>query len=153
MLIGCKGFRDGDRAAIWAPNAPNGLSCAGHTVMGGTLVTVNTRYKASEARDIISDSGSSVVFVVDEFLGVDYAESLAALTIDGLSTSSPSRHPALQTTMASASGSQTERLQTMSYAVSAPRKGRPSTRDASDILFTQAQLAEPKVLSPPTARI
>ena len=47
-------------------------------------MTVNTRYKASEARDIISDSGSSVAFVVDEFLGVDYAESLAALTIDGL---------------------------------------------------------------------
>ena len=80
-----KGFKHGDRAAIWAPNCAEWIVAAlAIQYVGGTLVTVNTRYKASEARDIISDSGSSVTFVVDEFLGVDYAESLAALTIDGL---------------------------------------------------------------------
>ena len=80
-----KGFRHGDRAAIWAPNCAEWIIAAlAIQYVGGTLVTVNTRYKASEAREIISDSGSSVAFVVDEFLGVDYAQSLAALTIDGL---------------------------------------------------------------------
>ena len=80
-----KGFKHGDRAAIWAPNCAEWIIAAlAIQYVGGTLVTVNTRYKASEARDIISDSGSSVAFVVDEFLGVDYAQSLAALTIDGL---------------------------------------------------------------------
>ena len=79
------GFRHGDRAAIWAPNCAEWIIAAlAIQYVGGTLVTVNTRYKASEAREIISDSGSSVAFVVDEFLGVDYAQSLAALTIDGL---------------------------------------------------------------------
>lgn len=80
-----KGFGHGDRAAIWAPNCAEWIIAAlAIQYVGGTLVTVNTRYKASEARDIISDSGSSVAFVVDKFLGVDYAQSLAALPIDGL---------------------------------------------------------------------
>ena len=63
-----KGFKHGDRAAIWAPNCAEWIIAAlAIQYVGGTLVTVNTRYKASEARDIISDSGSSVAFVVDEF--------------------------------------------------------------------------------------
>jgi acyl-CoA synthetase (AMP-forming)/AMP-acid ligase II len=52
--------------------------------VGGTLVTVNTRYKATEASQIIRDSGSSVAFVVDQFLGNDYADDLAAQNIDDL---------------------------------------------------------------------
>lgn len=80
-----EGFHSGDRAAIWAPNCAEWIIAAlAIQYVGGTLVTVNTRYKASEARDIISDSGSSFAFVVDEFLGVEYARSLARLNIDGL---------------------------------------------------------------------
>jgi len=57
-------------AAIWAPNCAEWIVAAlAIQYVGGTLVTVNTRYKAGEARDIIADSGSSVAFVVDEFLG------------------------------------------------------------------------------------
>ena len=71
-------FNSGDRAAIWAPNCAEWVVAAlAIQYVGGTLVTVNTRYKASEAREILADSGSSVAFVVDSFLGSNYAEALA----------------------------------------------------------------------------
>lgn len=71
-------FKQGDRAAIWAPNCAEWIvaALAIHYV-GGTLVTVNTRYKPSEAREILADSGSCVAFVVESFLGTQYAEALA----------------------------------------------------------------------------
>jgi acyl-CoA synthetase (AMP-forming)/AMP-acid ligase II len=78
-------FRSGDRAAIWAPNCAEWIIAAlAIQYVGGTLVTVNTRYKAGEARDIIADSGSSVAFVVDEFLGSNYAQELENENIVGL---------------------------------------------------------------------
>ena len=58
-------FNPGDRAAIWAPNCAEWIVAAlAIQYVGGTLVTVNTRYKASEAREILADSGSTVAFVV-----------------------------------------------------------------------------------------
>ncbi|MEL0153527.1 MAG: AMP-binding protein, partial [Halieaceae bacterium] len=71
-------FNHGDRAAIWAPNCAEWIIAAlAIQYVGGTVVTVNTRYKASEARDILADSGSTVAFVVKSFLGSNYAEALA----------------------------------------------------------------------------
>jgi len=43
-----EGFSSGDRAAIWAPNCAEWIIAAlAIQFVGGTLVTVNTRYKAS----------------------------------------------------------------------------------------------------------
>jgi acyl-CoA synthetase (AMP-forming)/AMP-acid ligase II len=79
------GFADGDRAAIWAPNCPQWIVAAlAIQYVGGTLVTVNTRYKPSEARDILEDSGSAIVFAVDAFLDTEYADALKAMHIDGV---------------------------------------------------------------------
>lgn len=78
-------FNPGDRAAIWAPNCAEWIIAAlAIQYVGGTLVTVNTRYKASEAREILADSGSSVAFVVDSFLGSNYAEALAEQALPDL---------------------------------------------------------------------
>ena len=83
--LAARDFQWGSRAAIWAPNCAEWIIAAlAIQYVGGTLVTVNTRYKATEASQIIRDSGSSVAFVVDQFLGNDYADDLAAQNIDDL---------------------------------------------------------------------
>jgi acyl-CoA synthetase (AMP-forming)/AMP-acid ligase II len=74
------GVAQGDRVAIWAPNchewvlAALGVHCA-----GAVMVPINTRMKGVEAADVIGRSGARVLFVVGEFLGVDYPAMLAPL--------------------------------------------------------------------------
>jgi acyl-CoA synthetase (AMP-forming)/AMP-acid ligase II len=49
---------------------------------GGAVVPVNTRFKHQEARYIIERSGARAVFTVGEFLGMDYAATVAELRTD-----------------------------------------------------------------------
>ncbi len=71
------GFEPGARAAIWAPNSWQWIvaALAIHWA-GGTLVTLNTRYKGAEAAAILRASGASTLFIVDEFLGTNYPAQL-----------------------------------------------------------------------------
>ena len=113
--------------------------------MGGTLVTVNTRYKASEAREILADSGSTVAFVVDSFLGSNYAKSLAEQDLPDL------KH--IAALPAPCSGEQTTYHQWMSEGASAS-DAICAKRDAqrkivgpdtvSDILFTSGTTGRAK---------
>lgn len=73
------GIRPGDRVAIWAPNCGEWILAAlGIHFAGAVLVPVNTRMKGAEAADILDRSGTKILFVVGEFLGVDYPAMLAA---------------------------------------------------------------------------
>ena len=72
-----RGLGHGDVAAIWSPNCGEWIIAAlAIQYIGGTVVTLNTRYKGAEAAAILADSGASLLFVVDRFLNVDYALSL-----------------------------------------------------------------------------
>ena len=141
-----EGFSSGDRAAIWAPNCAEWIIAAlAIQFVGGTLVTVNTRYKASEARDIISDSGSSFAFVVDAFLGVEYARSLARLNIDGL------QHIiTIKTPGSSGSDGISEWIETGTAAgdevkaLCAAQRESVAAGDVSDILFTSGTTGRAK---------
>jgi len=141
-----EGFSSGDRAAIWAPNCAEWIIAAlAIQYVGGTLVTVNTRYKASEARDIISDSGSSFAFVVDAFLGVEYAQSLARLNIDGL------KHIiTIKTPGSSGSDGISEWIETGTAAgdevkaLCAAQRESVAAGDVSDILFTSGTTGRAK---------
>jgi acyl-CoA synthetase (AMP-forming)/AMP-acid ligase II len=74
------GIRRGERVAIWAPNRYEWLVAAlGLLGAGAALVPVNTRFKRNEVRYILARSGARVVFSVGEFLGMDYAATLAEL--------------------------------------------------------------------------
>jgi acyl-CoA synthetase (AMP-forming)/AMP-acid ligase II len=74
------GFAPGERAAVWSPNRYEWLVAAlGILGAGGALVPVNTRFKGEEVRYILDRSRARVAFTVGEFLGVDYAASLAGL--------------------------------------------------------------------------
>jgi acyl-CoA synthetase (AMP-forming)/AMP-acid ligase II len=72
-----RGIKPGDKVAIWAPNtwewvvAALGIHCA-----GAVLVTLNTRYKGFEARQILDSSKAKFLFTVDGFLGLDFKTML-----------------------------------------------------------------------------
>jgi acyl-CoA synthetase (AMP-forming)/AMP-acid ligase II len=74
------GLEPGERAAVWSPNRCEWLVAAlGILGAGGAVVPVNTRFKSEEVRYILDRSGARVAFTVGEFLGTDYARTLAGL--------------------------------------------------------------------------
>jgi HIP---CoA ligase len=77
------GIEPGERVAIWSPNRYEWLVAALGTLgAGAAVVPVNTRFKAEEVRYILARSGARVVFTVGEFLGTDYAATIAGLRGD-----------------------------------------------------------------------
>ncbi|WP_082133975.1 FadD3 family acyl-CoA ligase [Mycolicibacter heraklionensis] len=77
------GVGKGDRVAIWAPNSAAWIIAAfGLLTAGGILVPVNTRFKPSEADDIIRRSGAKLVLVEKGFLGLDFSASPGVPVID-----------------------------------------------------------------------
>lgn len=72
-----KGACKGDRIAIWAPNAGTwAIVAAGAMQIGLVLVPLNTRFKGSEAADILRRAGVSRLFTVRGFFSIDYAGML-----------------------------------------------------------------------------
>lgn len=72
-----RGFKAGERFAIWAPNIHEWIWVAiGGMMAGGVLVPLNTRYKGIEAGEILEKSGARLLFTVSNFLDVDYASLL-----------------------------------------------------------------------------
>jgi acyl-CoA synthetase (AMP-forming)/AMP-acid ligase II len=66
------GLESGDRFAIWAPNSSAWqITALAGQLAGCILVPLNTRYKSSEANDILDRSGCKAVFYADSFLGND----------------------------------------------------------------------------------
>jgi acyl-CoA synthetase (AMP-forming)/AMP-acid ligase II len=67
------GLEPGDRVALWAPNCHEWiLGALGALRAGGVIVTLNTRFKGSEAAYILRTSGASILLSVRGFLGFDY---------------------------------------------------------------------------------
>ncbi len=72
------GVERGDRVAIWAPNVTEWVVAAiGLQSAGAALVPLNTRFKAVEAGYVLRRSRARLLCTVGEFLGTDYAASLA----------------------------------------------------------------------------
>ena len=79
------GIERGDRVAIWAPNGWRWVVAAlGLQSAGAILVTLNTRFKASEARHVLEKSEARLLCTVGDFLGTDYADSIANQNLPGL---------------------------------------------------------------------
>lgn len=77
------GIEKGDRAAIWAPNSAEWIIAAfGLLAAGGVLVPVNTRFKPTEAGDIIRRSGAKLVLIEKDFLGLDFTAPPGIPVID-----------------------------------------------------------------------
>ncbi|TDH57386.1 fatty acid--CoA ligase family protein [Mycobacterium eburneum] len=77
------GVDKGDRVAIWAPNSAEWIIAAfGVLTAGGVLVPVNTRFKQTEADDVIRRSGAKLVLVEKGFLGLDFTAPAGVPVID-----------------------------------------------------------------------
>lgn len=71
------GIQSGDRVAVWSPNRSEwAIAAFGLQYAGATLVTLNTRFKATEAEQTLNDSGAKLLFCIGRFLGVDYPATL-----------------------------------------------------------------------------
>ncbi len=78
------GLAPGDRVAVWAPNTGQWvLAALGTLSAGGVLVPVSTRFSGPEALDVIGRSGARVLFVAEDFLGVDRLGALRAAASGG----------------------------------------------------------------------
>ncbi|MEV5956840.1 FadD3 family acyl-CoA ligase [Streptomyces sp. NPDC051987] len=78
------GVETGDRVGIWAPNSLDWIVAAlGAVSAGGVLVPLNTRFKGTEAADVLRRSGARLLFVTGTFLGTSYVASLRRAAGDG----------------------------------------------------------------------
>jgi acyl-CoA synthetase (AMP-forming)/AMP-acid ligase II len=78
------GVQVGDRVAVWAPNSLDWITAAlGAVTAGAVLVPLNTRFKGTEAADVLRRSGARLLFVTGTFLGTSYVASLRRAAGEG----------------------------------------------------------------------
>jgi fatty-acyl-CoA synthase len=71
------GVKKGDHVSIWANNVPEWVILQFATAkIGAVLVTINTSYRSAELEYILKQSDSNVLFMVQNFKGTDYVETL-----------------------------------------------------------------------------
>lgn len=79
------GIQRGDRIGIWAPNSARWIVAAlGLQSAGAVLVTLNTRFKAAEAAYVLEKSEARLLCTVGDFLGMNYADVIAAQKLPAL---------------------------------------------------------------------
>jgi acyl-CoA synthetase (AMP-forming)/AMP-acid ligase II len=73
------GIRSGDRVAIWAPNISEWVIAGlGVYLAGGSIATLNTRFKGSEGAYNVRTAGARMLFTVSDFLDTDYVAMIRA---------------------------------------------------------------------------
>lgn len=142
-----RGIQPGDRVAVWAPNITEWvLAAIGAQCAGAVLVTLNTRYKGSEAAYILRQSRAKLLFAIGTFLDTDYPLLLQGEPLPDLDTlvilrGKSTAHWAPQTLVwedfiAAGRNTSTHDIET--------RLARLDGNAISDILFTSGTTGNPK---------
>ena len=138
------GIGPGDRIGIWAPNSAEWVIAAlGAYRSGATLVTLNTRFRGTEAGHILRTAGVRLVCTVTGFLDSDYLGYLdAAGRLPDLQErvllGGPEDPRATSWTALLARGTAVSQLESERRAHSI------APDDVSDILFTSGTTGLPK---------
>jgi acyl-CoA synthetase (AMP-forming)/AMP-acid ligase II len=138
------GVEPGERIGIWAPNVAEWV-IAGLAIhrIGAVIVTMNTRFKGSEAAYILRTAGARRLFTVTDFLDTDYvallreapdAPELEEIVV--LRGSVPDGAEAWKTFLDRGAGVDREAVTTRAAAV--------ASDDVCDILFTSGTTGAPK---------
>lgn len=74
------GIEKGEHIAVWAPNVPEWIFLQlALARIGAVMVTVNTAYKAAEVEYVLRQSDITTLFMVDEFRGNSYLDSICRI--------------------------------------------------------------------------
>jgi fatty-acyl-CoA synthase len=74
------GIAKGEHVAVWAPNVPEWIFLQlALARIGAVMVTVNTAYKASEVEYVLRQGDITTLFMVEEFRGNSYLESIYSI--------------------------------------------------------------------------
>ena len=143
------GIAPGDRVGVWAPNVHEWIVAAiGIQSAGGVLVTLNTRMKGGEAAYVLRKSGARALCTMGEFLGVDYAASLAGQDLPELERVVTFRS---ESDARPSGGTGAEDWKTFLAGGESVDEGEARARlaavspdDLSDLLFTSGTTGSPK---------
>ncbi|MFP6655219.1 MAG: AMP-binding protein, partial [Myxococcota bacterium] len=138
------GIEAGDRVAIWAPNHSRWVVAAlGLQSVGAILVTLNTRFKASEARFVLEKSGAKILCTVGNFLETNYADSIAEQKL-------PELREIIMLEGQSSNGTPWDSFLARGESIPAERAreraAAVSPEDLSDFLFTSGTTGSPKAV-------
>ncbi|MFD8547657.1 FadD3 family acyl-CoA ligase [Streptomyces sp. NPDC059649] len=143
------GVAPGDRVAVWAPNTLDWIvSALGAVTAGAVLVPVNTRFKGTEAADLLHRTRARLLFITGTFLGTSYVAALRRATggstgglphldhVVVLSDSAPEGYRTWKQFLADGDRITTEEVRRRADSI------RPDT--PSDIIFTSGTTGRPK---------
>ncbi len=134
--LAASGVERGDRVSIWCFNCGEWIQAVlGIWQAGAVLVPVNTRFKGTEAADILRRSRVKALVTVTDFLDTDYVAMLDGADLPDLETVVVARGPAREGTVG------WDDFLARGTEVPAPDLGPD---DPSDILFTSGTTGVPK---------
>ncbi|MFD9002726.1 FadD3 family acyl-CoA ligase [Streptomyces sp. NPDC059582] len=144
----------GDRVAVWAPNTLDWIvSALGAVSAGAVLVPLNTRFKGTEAADVLRRSGARLLFVTGTFLGTSYVASLRRAAGEGAGGVPLPGLPALRDVVVLSDDAPADFRTWKDFLASGEGVGAAEVRERadsvtpsmpSDIVFTSGTTGRPK---------
>ncbi|WP_406493617.1 FadD3 family acyl-CoA ligase [Streptomyces sp. NBC_01604] len=148
------GVAAGDRVAIWAPNTLDWIvSALGAVSAGAVLVPLNTRFKGTEAADVLHRSGARLLFVTGTFLGTSYVASLRRAAGEGAGPGPLPGLPALEQVVVLSDDAPADFRTWKDFLASGDAVGEAAVRARSsavpgsapsDIVYTSGTTGRPK---------